>query len=196
MRATELNRYVAALQRIRNLPIASIGRIAGIARGGSSESFLSLDRRFSAVGPTILSQPEVAIGIIPSGSGSQRLPRLLGRGRALLEVAIGCEDYDAEQTEGYEYINRALSRAELDDVVAALAHRIAAYPRAAIAETKKAMDYLDSQITQGLLEEQDLFNQTRMMPEAQRRMHRFMALGGQTHEGELALDSIIEQLSV
>ena len=94
-RPVELNLYVAALERIRTLPIASIGKIAGIARGGGSEFLLSLDMRFAASGPTLLSQPEVALGIFPTGSGSQRLPRLLGRARAL-EVALGCDDFTAE----------------------------------------------------------------------------------------------------
>ena len=189
----ELNLYVAALERIRTLPMASIGKIAGIARGGGSEFLLSLDMRFAAIGPTMLSQPEVALGIFPTGSGSQRLPRLLGRARAL-EVALGCEDFDAEQAERYGYINRALPAAELDDFVSNLAYRIASFPREAIAATKQAMDYSDSNITQGLLEEQHLFNQTRVMPESQRRMAKFMAYGAQTREGELELERIIKKL--
>ena len=189
----ELNLYVAALERIRTLPMASIGKIAGIARGGGSEFLLSLDMRFAAIGPTMLSQPEVALGIFPTGSGSQRLPRLLGRARAL-EVALGCEDFDAEQAERYGYINRALPAAELDDFVSNLAYRIASFPREAIAATKQAMDYSDSNITQGLLEEQHLFNQTRAMPESQRRMAKFMAYGAQTREGELELERIIKKL--
>ena len=189
----ELNLYVAALERIRKLPMASIGKIAGIARGGGSEFLLSLDMRFAAIGPTTLSQPEVALGIFPTGSGSQRLPRLLGRARAL-EVALGCEDYDALKAERYGYINRAMPEAELDEFVSTLAYRIASFPREAIAATKQAMDYSDSTITQGLLEEEHLFNQTRVMPESQRRMAKFMASGAQTREGELALDSIIKKL--
>ena len=189
----ELNLYVAALERIRTLPMAAIGKIAGIARGGGSEFLLSLDMRFAAIGPTMLSQPEVALGIFPTGSGSQRLPRLLGRARAL-EVALGCEDFDAELAERYGYINRALPAAELDDFVSNLAYRIASFPREAIAATKQAMDYSDSNITQGLLEEQHLFNQTRAMPESQRRMAKFMAYGAQTREGELELERIIKKL--
>ena len=189
----ELNLYVAALERIRTLPMASIGKIAGIARGGGSEFLLSLDMRFAAIGSTMLSQPEVALGIFPTGSGSQRLPRLLGRARAL-EVALGCEDFDAELAERYGYINRALPAAELDDFVSNLAYRIATFPREAIAATKQAMDYSDSNITQGLLEEQHLFNQTRVMPESQRRMAKFMAYGAQTREGELELERIIKKL--
>ena len=117
----------------------------------------------------------------------------MGRARAL-EVALGCEDYDALKAERYGYINRALPAAELDDFVSNLAYRIASFPREAIAATKQAMDYSDSTITQGLLEEEHLFNQTRVMPESQRRMAKFMASGAQTREGELALDSIIKKL--
>ena len=62
--------------------------------------------RFAAYG-SVLSQPEVAVGIIPGGGGSTPLPRLIGRGRAL-EVILGCEDISAEVAERYGYINRAL----------------------------------------------------------------------------------------
>ena len=192
-RPKELNLYVAALERIRTLPMTSIGKIAGIARGGGSEFLLSLDMRFAAIGPTLLGQPEVALGIFPTGSGSQRLPRLLGRARAL-EVALGCADFNAEQAERYGYINRAMPENELDDFVAALAYRIASFPREAIAATKQAMDYSDPHLKEGLLEEQHLFNQTRVMPESQRRMAKFMELGAQTREGELQLESVIQGL--
>ncbi len=188
-----LNLYVAALERIRNLPMTSIGKIAGIARGGGSEFLLSLDMRFAAIGPTLLGQPEVALGIFPTGSGSQRLPRLMGRARAL-EVALGCADFTAEQAERYGYVNRAIPEDQLDEFVSTLAYRIAAFPRAAIAATKQAMDFSDVHITEGLLEEQHLFNKTRVMPESQRRMARFMELGAQTREGELELDRIIQSL--
>ena len=126
-------------------------------------------------------------------SSATKQSRLLGRARAL-EVALGCEDFDAEQAERYGYINRALPAAELDDFVSNLAYRIASFPREAIAATKQAMDYSDSNITQGLLEEQHLFNQTRAMPESQRRMAKFMAYGAQTREGELELERIIKKL--
>ena len=193
-RPTELNIYVAALERIRTLPMASIGKVAGIARGGGSEFLLSLDMRFAAIGPTKLGQPEVALGIFPTGSGSQRLPRLLGRARAL-EVALGCHDFSAEEAERYGYINRALPENELNDFVNGLAQRIASFPREAIAATKHSVDYSDTTIEARLLEEQHLFNQTRVSVEAQTRMAKFMALGAQTREGELNLADVIENLA-
>ena len=86
----------------RTTPKATIACIEGRARGGGSEFALSLDMRFGALGRAVLSQPEVALGILPGGSGTQRLPRLMGRSRALevvrrvriglaaIEIAIGC----------------------------------------------------------------------------------------------------------
>lgn len=78
---TELNLYVAALERLRKLPSATIAKNAGVARGGGAEFLWSLDMRFAAIERTTLSQPEIAIGILPSGSGSACLPNLVGRGR-------------------------------------------------------------------------------------------------------------------
>src|SRR5258705_12510838 len=124
-KSEELTFFHQMVERYRTLPCATIGAIEGRARGGGSEFLLSLDLRFGALGRCILSQPEVALGILPGGSGTQRLPRLIGRGRAL-EVILGCEDFDAELAERYGWINRALPAAELRPFVAALAQRIAA----------------------------------------------------------------------
>src|SRR2546430_14997920 len=76
----------------------TIAQLEGRARGGGSEFALSLDLRFGATGRAILGQPEVAVGILPGGSGTQRLPRLMGRSRAL-EVVLGCDHYDPELPE-------------------------------------------------------------------------------------------------
>ena len=192
-RPTELNIYVAALERLRTLPIATIGKIAGIARGGGSEFLLSLDMRFAAIGPTVLSQPEVAIGILPSGSGSARLPPLIGRSRAL-EVALGCEDFSAELAERYGLINRALPADELDAFVERLAKRIASFPKTAIQSAKQSIDAALVDPLDALLEESHQFNLLRGTSEAQARMASFLSLGAQTREKELDLESVITQL--
>ena len=85
-------------ERYRRMEKASIAVIEGCVRGGGSEFVLALDMRFAARGRAVFGQPEVAIGILPGGSGTQRLPRLMGRGRAL-EVILGCDNYDAEIAE-------------------------------------------------------------------------------------------------
>src|SRR5690554_6757747 len=93
---TQIGPFVALLERLRRMPKVSIGAIAGIARGGGSEFLLSLDMRFAARGKTRLAQPEVALGIIPGGGGTQRLAHLVGRARAL-EIVLGCGDVDADE---------------------------------------------------------------------------------------------------
>src|SRR5213593_4897396 len=117
-KATRLGLFHAMVDRFRTMPKATIGKVEGRARGGGSEFLLSLDMRFGALGRAILAQPEVALGIIPGGSGTQRLPRLVGRGRAL-EIVLGCEDFPAELAERYGYLNRALPPAELGPFVEA-----------------------------------------------------------------------------
>ena len=192
-RPTELNLYVAALERLRQLPIATIGKIAGIARGGGAEFLWSLDMRFAAIGPTTLGQPEVAIGILPSGSGSARLPPLVGRARAL-EISLACEDFSAELAQDYGLINRALPANELDGFVERIAKRIASFPKTAIESTKLAVDAAMGDPIEALLEEAHQFNLLRGTHDAQRRMGDFLSYGAQTREVELDLDSVIRRL--
>ena len=192
-RPTELNIYVAALEKLRTLPMVTIGKIAGVARGGGCEFLLSLDMRFAGIGKTELSQPEVAIGILPSGSGSVRLPHLLGRSRAL-EMALGCDNFSAELAERYGLVNRALPVAELDDFVERLAMRIASFPKTAIQSAKLAIDAALVDPKEALLEEAHQFNILRGTTQAQERMASFMNLGAQTREIELDLDALIERL--
>src|SRR5215470_15036114 len=190
---TRLGLFHAMVDRFRTMPKATIGKIEGRARGGGSEFLLSLDMRFAALGRAVLAQPEVALGIIPGGSGTQRLPRLMGRGRAL-EVILGCEDFDAETAERYGYINRALPPAEIMPFVERLAYRIASFPAEAIALAKRAVNAAELPTVEGLLEEADCFNHSLPTTAARRRMARFLELGGQTREVELALGGLVERL--
>src|SRR5437763_17077314 len=145
------------MERWRTLPQVTIAQLEGRARGGGSEFALSLDLRFGAIGRAILGQPEVAVGILPGGSGTQRLPRLMGRGRAL-EAVLGCDDFDAELAERYGWINRALPPAEIGPFVDRLARRIAAFPRLAVRLAKQAVDAAGGALEEGLLEEWRCFN--------------------------------------
>jgi enoyl-CoA hydratase/carnithine racemase len=193
-RSDELNFFHQMVDRFRTMPRVSIGVIEGRARGGGSEFLLGLDMRFAARGRAILSQPEVALGILPGGGGTQRLPRLIGRGRAA-EVILGCGDVDAELAERWGWVNRALPSDELGPFVAALARRIAAFPAEAIALAKESLNRADSGLVEGLLDEAHAFNQTLATEPAQVRMRRFMEIGGQTPEGEKNLDDLIAKLA-
>jgi enoyl-CoA hydratase/carnithine racemase len=181
------------VERFRTMPKATIGKIEGRARGGGSELLLSLDMRFGAIGRAVLAQPEVAIGIIPGGGGTQRLPRLVGRSRAL-EIILGCADFPAELAERYGYINRALPPEEITPFVERLAYRIASFPAAAIRLAKVAVDAAERTTEAGLLEEAHCFDQALGTPAARERMARFMEAGGQTPDVERDLGTLIEHL--
>src|SRR2546426_12374747 len=125
--------------RITKSPVVSIAKIRGCARGASSEFVLACDMRFASRENTRLGQPEVAVGLHPGGGGAERLPHLVGRGRAI-EIVLGGNDFDGDTAERYGYINRALADAELDGFVDALARRIASFDRRAIAAAKNLIN--------------------------------------------------------
>jgi enoyl-CoA hydratase/carnithine racemase len=186
--------FQAMVERFRTMPKATICKIEGIARGGGSEFVLSCDMRFGALGRAVLAQPEVALGIIPGGSGTQRLPRLLGRGRAL-EVILGCGDVPADLAERWGYLNRALPPAELGPFVERLALRIASFPGEAIALAKACVDADSGPIREGLLEEGWAFTKSVGTAGAKERMASFMAAGGQTAAVERDLGRLLELLA-
>jgi len=180
----EVSGFQAMVDRFRTMPKATIAVLEGIARGGGSELALSLDMRFAAIGKAILAQPEVAVGIIPGGSGTQRLHRLVGRGRAL-EVVLGCDDIDAVTAAHWGYVNRAFPPGELRPFVDKLAARIASFPPHAIAHAKAAVDAALPDPTDGLLTEDQLFRSCLGDPETAPRMSAFLDAGGQTRDVEL-----------
>jgi enoyl-CoA hydratase/carnithine racemase len=193
--ATELHDLDKAAEAFRRMPKVSIAKIEGRARGGGSEFVLGLDMRFGAIGKAVLAQPEVGVGIIPGGGGTQRLPRLIGQARAL-EVVLGCDDFPAELAERYGYINRALPPEELTTFVEDLAYRIAGFPAEAIALAKKSVQNAEEMsIVEGLWEESVLFARSLQTGPAQRRMKRFLEKGGQTREVELDLKEMIRALA-
>jgi enoyl-CoA hydratase/carnithine racemase len=127
------------LARLTRLPVASIALIRGRATGNGSEITLACDMSFASREKAIISQWEVGVGMVAGGGPMARLPRLIGRNRAL-EVLLSSEDIRADQTEAYGYINRALPDAELDAFVETLATRIAKFDKWAIANTKRLVN--------------------------------------------------------
>src|SRR3954447_15628075 len=128
VRSEQLNPFHEMCERFRTMPKPTIAKVAGRVGGGGSELAASCDMRFGLLGATIVNQMEVPIGILPGGTGTQRLPRLMGRGRAL-ELILGGIDLDAATAERWGYLNRAFATtAELDAHVADLAERMAGYP--------------------------------------------------------------------
>src|SRR6202045_1358711 len=99
--------------RLTKSPVVSIAKIRGRARGVASEFLLACDMRFASRENTALAQVEVGSGVHPGGGGTERLPPLVGRGRAL-EIVLSSNDFDGETAERYGYVNRGLPDAHRD----------------------------------------------------------------------------------
>lgn len=195
VRAGGLKPFHQLLERYRALPQVTIGRIEGRARGAGSEFLLALDMRFAAAGRAVLSQFEVAVGLLPGGAGTQNLPALVGRARAL-EAILGGADVDAELAERYGWVNRALPHDELAGFVDAVATRIAGHPAEAVRRAKRSVEMAQGGRYEGLREEAQLFAELLAMPATMQRMRAFLAAGGQTRSGELDMDGLLDAARV
>ena len=162
--------------RITKSPVVSIAKIRGCVRGASSEFVLACDMRFASRENTRLGQPEVGVGVHPGGGGTERLPHLVGRGRAP-EIILGANDFDGATAERYGYVNRALPDAELDGFVDALARRIASFDRRAIAAAKNLVNQVSLPSADRLLDAITSFENALTWPETQRRVQALLERG-------------------
>ena len=137
--ATCLQALPDAFARISRAPVVSIAKIRGRCTGVGGELITACDMRFASLEKAILSQWEVGAGIVPGGGPMARLPRLIGRGRAL-EVLLTSDDINGELAELYGYVNRSLPDTDLDGFVEALAKRIASFDKQVLSETKRLVD--------------------------------------------------------
>lgn len=187
------NPFHQMCERFRTMPKATIAQIEGRVGGGGCELIQAFDMRFGVVGQTILSQMEVPLGILPGGGGTQRLPRLIGRGRAL-EMILAGEDLDAETAERWGLLNRALAADEIEPFVDRLARRVASFSGEAIALAKESVNASALPLAEGLIEEAYLFQRSVRTDAAQKRMRRFLEEGGQTRDGEIAVADLVGRL--
>ncbi|MFT7776508.1 enoyl-CoA hydratase/isomerase family protein [Roseateles sp.] len=127
--------WVDLVVRLSKAPFISIGAIRGRTRGGGNELSLAMDLRYASREQAFFAQPEVGTGILPGGGGSERLPRLIGRDRAL-EAILSAQDYDADTAERYGWVTRAVPDAELDRLVDAVAARLASFDKEALVAAK------------------------------------------------------------
>jgi enoyl-CoA hydratase/carnithine racemase len=162
--------------RLTKSPIVSLAKIRGCVRGVSSEFVLACDMRFASRENTRIGQPEVGVGVHPGGGGTERLPHLVGRGRAL-EIVLGANDFDGDTAERYGYVNRALPDAELDGFVDALARRIASFDRRALAAAKNLVNQVSLPSADRLLDAMTSFGTALTRPEAQRRIQAVLERG-------------------
>jgi enoyl-CoA hydratase/carnithine racemase len=164
------------LVRLSRAPVVSIASIRGRATGVGSELALACDMRFASREKAILSQWEVGAGIVPGGGPMARLPRLMGRGRAL-EVLLGADDISGDLAERYGYVNRSFPDSELDAFVESLSTRIATFDKQVISETKRFVDVASLPPDFEIAPEWDVCFASIMRPAAQQRIKMLMERG-------------------
>jgi enoyl-CoA hydratase/carnithine racemase len=184
------NIFHVMCERYRTMEKVTIAQIEGRVGGGGSELVQGFDMRFGVTGRTRFNQMEVALGILPGGTGTQRLPRLVGRARAL-EIILGGCDVDAEMAERWGLLNRTLPADAIEGFVDRLARRIASFPVEAVRLAKRMVDRAEEPLAESLVEETYLFDTLVRSDDARRNMRRFLELGGQTREGELDIEALM-----
>jgi enoyl-CoA hydratase/carnithine racemase len=184
------------LARLSRAPVVSIALIRGRATGVGSELALASDMRFASREKAILSQWEVGAGLVPGGGPLARLPRLIGRGRAL-EVLLGADDINGELAELYGYVNRSLPDTALDAFVDALAMRIASFDKQAISETKHLVNMASLPSDAEIAPEWGAFLASVQRPAAQTRIKKLMELGfHKPGDAETRLGYYVGQLGI
>lgn len=164
------------LVRISRLPVVSIAKIRGRATGVGSELSLASDMRFASREKAVLSHFEIGAGFTPGGGPMSRLPRLMGRGRAL-EILLSGDDVDGDLAERYGYVNRALPDLELDTFVDLLARRIASFDKQTLADIKALVNASTLPADKELGAEWDAFITSVQRPAAQSTIKKLLAIG-------------------
>ena len=148
--------FTQALDAVSGIPRVVIAAIAGVALGGGCELALACDLRVAS-DRAKLGQPEILLGIIPGGGGTQRLARLVGPARAKDMILTG-RQVPAEEALRIGLVDRVVPHDEVNDHALALAAELAAGPLAAHSLAKLAIDEgLECSLAKGIALEQDLF---------------------------------------
>lgn len=190
----ELGGFDRMCEAYRTMGKVTIAELRGRVGGGGAELSSACDMRFGDLETFQWNQMEVPLGILPGGGGTQRIPRLVGIGRAM-EVVLGADDVDAETAERWGFLNRAMSGDSLSAYVDALATRIASFPPAAVREAKRAVNAsVERSLDEGLKYESYLFQVLLRDVDAQPSMRRYLDAGGQTRDVELRIGSVMGEL--
>ncbi|WP_333763475.1 enoyl-CoA hydratase/isomerase family protein [Streptomyces sp. IBSBF 2390] len=174
------------LYKLAQVPVITIAKVRGRARGGGNELALACDMIFAARENAVFGQFESGTGAMPGAGGIQHLTRRLGRTRAI-EAVTGADDFDADLAARYGWINRALPDTELDGFVERLAKRIAGFPPAGVRAAKHAINDLALPQPANVRSDSAMFLGLVALPESRERLGYLTNRGLQT-PGELERD--------
>lgn len=144
------------MKKFINLKKPSIAAIAGFALGGGCEMAMACDIRIAADN-AIFGLPEIKIGVIPGGSGTQRLSRLVGEGKAKELIMLG-SIFDANKALEYGLINKLVPLDKLDEASMKMARKLSQKPPMALHAVKELISLsADVDIFTGLMMEKEKF---------------------------------------
>lgn len=142
--------------KLETMPQVTIAAVNGYALGGGCEISMACDMRIAAENAKF-AQPEVGLGILPGFGGTQRLPRLVGKGRAK-ELIFTCDQIDAQEAYRIGLANKIVPQAELIDYCKKMAQKIISKGSYAVSLAKAAINTgMDTDLANGLNIEADLF---------------------------------------
>ena len=145
-----------AFSRLEKMPQVTIAAVNGYALGGGCELAMACDIRIAAES-AVFGQPECGLGILPGFGGTQRLARLVGKGRAK-ELIFTCDRIDAQEAWRIGLVNKVVPQAELLEACRAMARRILKNGGYAVTLAKQAINAgLDTDLANGLKMEADAF---------------------------------------
>lgn len=171
--ATAFHRNLDALAR---LPRVVIAAVRGVALGGGLEVALACDLRVVGAASR-LGQPEIRLGIIPGGGGTQRLPRLLGPARAK-ELLFSGREVRGEEAVALGLADRLVEDGDVETSAIAWAAEFASGPLAAHGLLKRAVDEgLDQSLADGLVLERRLFEEVFTTEDAAIGLRSFLDAG-------------------
>ena len=162
-----------AFCRLENMPQVTIAAVNGYALGGGCEIAMACDIRIAAEN-AVFGQPECGLGIIPGFGGTQRLARLVGKGRAK-ELIFTCGRIDAQEAYRIGLANKVVPQAELLDACRAMAKTIMSKGSYAVSVAKAVINAgLDMDLANGLKMEADAFGLTFATHDKQEGMTAFL----------------------
>jgi enoyl-CoA hydratase/carnithine racemase len=173
----------AAFERASTSRLFTVAAIDGAARGGGAEFAAALDLRLGT-GRTVVGQPEVTMGILPGAGGSARLPRLLGRSRALRMILTGT-DLDAAEALAIGWLDEIVQPTELVARALALGRRVASLSVEVVAAVKRVVDTSMGTLGPALAAESEELSELLSSGSHTGPMRRFLAAGGQTRATEV-----------
>lgn len=168
--------FLGALNAVAAIPCPTIAAVSGVALGGGCELALACDFRVAGTSSRF-GQPEILLGIIPGGGGTQRLARLVGAARAK-DLVFSGRTVAADEALAIGLVDRVVEPDEVFEAALAWAATFAAGPRHALALAKAAIDEgLEQTLEEGLLTEQRRFVQSFTTPDAAVGVRSFLAEG-------------------